>query len=117
MPSNFGIPRPVRRFVMTLDINVARAVAHAKAMERAVHDPGPWTMQRSGVTVPAVRLVADDRVIFRAAFPDVCWLEDDEAVLFLLSRNEHIASTERDHFDGPHIIEWALALPEAVPVA
>lgn len=101
---------------MTLDLGVARAVALAKSMERAVHDLGPWTMERSGLSVPAVRVIASDRVIFRAEFPDVCWLDDESAVLFLKSRGEYVISMEREHFDGAHMIEWALALPEALAV-
>ena len=98
---------------MPLDISVARAVALAKNLERAVHDSGPWTMERSGLSVPAVRFVAEDRVVFRAEFPDVCWLDDEEAVLFLKSRDQYVMSMTQEHFDGAHMIEWTLALPEA----
>lgn len=39
------------------DIEVARAVARMRALERALHDPGPWTVRVGERVYPACRQV------------------------------------------------------------
>lgn len=56
---------------MSIDLAVARAVAAAHALEMAVHDEGPWSLELAGMIVPARREI-DELLMeasFTAAFP------------------------------------------------
>jgi hypothetical protein len=54
--------------VVYLDIAVSSAIMRLHALERALHDDGPWEMEFAGVRVPANRFVFNDRVQFCALF-------------------------------------------------
>jgi hypothetical protein len=54
---------------MAIEIAVSRAVTRIHALERAVHDSGPWTMDLDGLIVPAQRIVGEHGVRFLAHFP------------------------------------------------
>jgi hypothetical protein len=54
--------------VASLDIAVSSAIMRLHALERALHDDGPWEMEFMGVRVPANRFVFNDRVQFCALF-------------------------------------------------
>ena len=102
---------------MDLDNMVAAAVYRVRLIERALHDLGPWTMSYNGVQAPAVRMIAHDRVIFRAHFPDVCWISEPEPTVVLLCDGEPVSARpiERPE-DGEFTMEWEIALPEPVRV-
>lgn len=53
----------------TLDEQVARAVFAVTALERALHDAGPWTIAVEGHTFPATRSIEADGVVFHAFLP------------------------------------------------
>jgi hypothetical protein len=100
---------------MDLDLLVAEAVFRVRLIERALHDAGPWSMRYGGFDAPAVRLIAADRVIFRAHFPDVCWISDPGPTVLLLCDGETVSvqSIGRPE-DGEFTMEWEIALPEPV---
>ena len=102
---------------VALDFKVAKAVFAARQIERATNDPGPWTITYGTETVPAVRWVGEDRVIFRAHFPDACWIEQDEPVLTLRCRGEMagIRPTEPPK-DGEFDVEWSFSLVAPIHV-
>jgi len=99
---------------VSLDFLVNQTVFRARQIERAVNDSGPWTISYNGQEAPAVRWVGEDRVIFRAHFPDACWIGGDTA-LTLLCRGEVVGSRPIETpDDGEFLAEWEFSLP--VPV-
>jgi hypothetical protein len=44
----------------------AQIVMRARQIERALHDPGPWTIRNHGHTYPARKVIGDDHVTFYA---------------------------------------------------
>lgn len=104
---------------MALDMAVARAVMAARQIERAVHDPGPWSINLGGISYPAVRWVGEDRVIFRAHVPDTCWLVDEpiaiDLVCWTAEGSDVVGSRMVEMTDGASSIEWVFALPEREP--
>ena len=94
---------------MTLDSTVAQAVYRARSLERALHDPGPWTMSWGPHEVPACRLISDDRILFLAHFPSHCYLMVPDPTLTLLCAGEEIGSREIVFpGDGEFAVEWSL---------
>lgn len=51
---------------MSLDDAVARIVMRARQFERALHDPGPWTVHVDGIDFKARKVVGDSHVSFYA---------------------------------------------------
>lgn len=100
---------------MALDLAVARAVMAARQIERALHDQGPWTIRFNDVDYPAVRWIGEDRVIFRAYFPDACWLSEDPAPVDLVCSGEVVGTRLVEAVDGESSIEWVFVLPEREP--
>lgn len=49
---------------MSLDDAVARIVMRARQFERALHDPGPWTVHVDGIDFKARKVVGDNHVSF-----------------------------------------------------
>jgi hypothetical protein len=56
---------------MSFDLAVSRAVTMAHALERALHDPGPWFIELDGYVAHAEREVREEalEVLFTAQFP------------------------------------------------
>jgi hypothetical protein len=54
---------------MPIDLAVSRAVTMVHALEMAVHDNGPWSLELDGMIVPARRSVGNMGVTFTAIFP------------------------------------------------
>jgi hypothetical protein len=56
---------------MSFDLAVSRAVTMAHALERALHDPGPWFIELDGYVAHAEREVREEalEVLFIAQFP------------------------------------------------
>lgn len=101
---------------MELDLAAARAVMQARLLERAVHDPGPWTMEYGGILMPTSRFLLPDRAIFVAHLPEHCWLRAPES-LTLHCRGELVASKVIEHpGDESCQILWEIVLPEPVTV-
>lgn len=51
---------------MSIDLAVSRAVAATRALEMAVHDEGPWSLELAGMIVPVQREI--DEMLMEAAF-------------------------------------------------
>jgi hypothetical protein len=51
---------------VTLDAMAAQIVMRARQIERAVHDPGPWTISSKGQHFPARKVIGEDHVTFYA---------------------------------------------------
>lgn len=62
---------PQKGLVMSFDLAVSRAVTMAHALERALHDPGPWFIELDGFVAHAEREVREEalEVLFVAQFP------------------------------------------------
>jgi hypothetical protein len=54
---------------MSIDLAVSRAVAAARALEMAVHDSGPWSLELAGMIVPVRREVDELGATFTGTFP------------------------------------------------
>ena len=65
----FHIPRKVF-VVAALDHAVSSAITKLHALERSLHDVGPWEMEYQGHRVHAERFVQNDGVLFMAEFPE-----------------------------------------------
>jgi|SRR5882757_1606314 len=99
---------------MALELAAARAVAQAKLLERALHDPGPWEIQVNDVRMLAVKVKTPNRVIFLAYFPPMCWVDPPE-VAWLVCRGEEMACRQIvAPGEGAHEIEWSLGLDEGL---
>lgn len=103
---------------MALDLAVSRAITMVHILERALHDPGPWSLRINGSFAPAERRVEQDRVVFSAEFPCVERVDGATMALSLFCdhdlvaiRNVHIGP---DANENPFMAEWVLALPQAV---
>lgn len=99
---------------MALDFMAARAVARAKLLERAVHDPGPWEIRVGDETSQAVKVRTASRLIFLAHFSSLDKLED---VAWLSCRGELLNSLDiQAPAGGPFSIEWEFEMDERVEV-
>lgn len=94
----------------TLDTLAAQAVFAARALERAVHDAGPWEITWGPHTVPAVREATEESVTFTATFPEHCYLAPIESPATLLCRGEPVLFREIE-FPGDQgfTISWVLS--------
>jgi hypothetical protein len=99
---------------MALDLAISRAITMAHVLERALHDPGFWTMELCGFHVQAGKLIEDDRVVFIAEFPKMTpgvfplslYCDED----LVLSRNVTLREPAEESF----VAEWSIALPLGV---
>lgn len=66
---------------MAIELAVSRAVTRIHALERALHEHGPWYVRADSFMVPAIRDVTDQAVIFRFRAPSggfaELWLRDE----------------------------------------
>lgn len=95
----------------SLDIAVSGAIMRLHALERALHDDGPWEMEFAGVRVPANRFVLNDRVQFCALFPRPLPTNDDWYV-WLLCDGQPVATEPMRHFQMGEdvIVDWVMEL-------
>lgn len=101
---------------MALDLMVAQTIFKARQIERAANDPGPWTVVYGSQSVPAVRWIGSNQVIFRAHFPDACWMQVPESSLTLRCRGDIVGVRAIDApDDGEFTVEWQFALAEPIP--
>jgi hypothetical protein len=100
----------------TLDFAVAQAAFRARQMERALHDPGPWTISWGDCEVPASRLIGRNRIVFLAHFPARCHLAVPEPLAILQCAGDLIGTQEIEFpGDGEFELEWTLAIEQPVP--
>jgi len=107
---------------MSLDSVVARMVMRAKQIERALHDPGPWT-----VTVgphpdqferPARRVVGDDHVTFYAIADLSGAMTGTDVVAAELSCGEDIVACKLlPAQEGLAEIAWTFEIADSVVAA
>ena len=83
----FHIPRKVF-VVAALDHAVSSAITKLHALERSLHDVGPWEMEYQGHRVHAERFVQNDGVLFMTEFPQ----SRGNGTGFLLCRGEIVLS-------------------------
>jgi hypothetical protein len=101
----------------TMDLRVAQAITAARTLETAYHDPGPWTMVYGPVEMPAVRMIAADRIIFRAWFPEVCPITPADKIE-LRCRDRVLSVQECDEPAAGEFIDWVITAsePQIAPV-
>lgn len=73
---------------MALDLAVSREIIKLRALERAIHDPGPWVIRVPGASCDAKRVVLSDCVRFTVELP----LHDGVMIPVLYSRGEWVYS-------------------------
>jgi len=101
--------------VASLDIAVSSAIMRLHALERALHDDGPWEMEFAGVRVPANRFIFNDRVQFCALFPPM-----PARIFFtpiqLLCGGDIVAIRQGPSLivDSSNIIDWVMELDPQV---
>lgn len=96
---------------MVLDFAVAQALYRARQMERALHDPGPWTIKWGPHEVPASRLVGETSIHFLAHFPEHCYLDAPSPTATLLCRGEVVGTRDIEFpGDGAFSLTWVLDL-------
>lgn len=100
----------------SLDLAVSSAIMRLHALERALHDTGPWMVEYAGGRVPAERFVLDDGVTFVAEFPS----SDGPLYCSLFSRNDFlmtfVVTPPDDGQGGPFIADVAMRLDTSVVV-
>lgn len=95
-----------------LELQVNRALFHARLFERALHHRGPWTMHWGSRAVPAFRTVANDCVIFTAAF-DATAQEDPTRLVELRCDGDLVTIKEILPPEiGPFQVEWVIGLSD-----
>lgn len=101
---------------MTLDFAVAQALFAARQAERALHDRGPWEVRIGSLSVPACKIIAPNRVVFFAHFPEHCWLQPP-VMAELLCRGEVVGTKALDEVtDAEFAFEWHITVGGLTPV-
>ncbi len=97
-----------------LDTLAARAVARASLLARAVHDSGPWMISWAGQSVPAERVLDEERAEVR--FYARLAAADAGSGLATLSCAGTLLSCREVEVPVPgwFEVEWALELREPV---
>lgn len=95
---------------MLLDLQVAQAVARARLLECAAHDPGPWTVRMGDMVVDAVRVRTPSSVRFLLYFESA----PDSDIAWLCLRGEEKSSwdlTGQLPSSGAFTLQWKLSAP------
>jgi hypothetical protein len=102
---------------MVSEIGLLSAITRLRALEKGVHNAGPWSMELCGVRAPAQRLVGSDNVLFSTEFPEMD-LRDETFQLTLFCKDEMVLVRP---FVAPgygsFVVEWELGLGELAAVA
>ncbi len=99
---------------MSLDHVAARMVMQARQFERALHDPGPWSITVGAVhTVLARKVVGEDHVTFIAVLP----LNGDCLLAELRSGLDLVAVKFLDPVGGYAEVRWTFEVSEAAVAA
>lgn len=99
----------------SLDLAVSSAMMRLRALERALHDDGPWEMEYAGIRTLASRTVTDDRVQFSARFPSP-WPKARSLTLLCADEPVLVKPFAVPYDDGEFIADWALRLHTPVEV-
>jgi len=95
---------------MSIDLVVSRAVAATRALEMAVHDVGPWSLELTGMIVPVRREIDELGVIFTGDFPHTTG-----GYATLLCRGQYVRTYGPfEATDRPFEIRVQLSLPTEV---
>lgn len=95
---------------MKIELMVSRTVAWARAVERALHEPGPWTFRTSGGTTPAHRIIDRDRA--EIIFTGVARPSHD-GIVELHANGEFVSLATADFSKGDRVT-WRMSLKEPV---
>jgi hypothetical protein len=91
---------------MSIDLAVSRAIAAARALEMAVHDEGPWSLELAGMIIPVRREI--DEMLMEATFTGV-FPHTTGGPAVLLCRGQHVRTV--GPFDPtPHAFEVRIRL-------
>lgn len=99
---------------MTLELMVARTVAWARVIERALHDKSDdWTFRTAGGITPASRLIDRDRaeIIFTGVVRP-----SPDGLVELCSGDDTVTLTTADLSKGDRI-SWRLSLKAPAPAS
>lgn len=107
------------------ELAVSQHLARAKALEKALHDAGPWAFRvsdwnaKDGISftrgIPATRTVDSERL--RVVFSAEVYSEDHQfAPIDLMTVSDREIVTSKDVYlpPGRSLLEWEMALPESV---
>lgn len=97
---------------MSIDLAVSRAIAAVRALEMAVHDTGPWSLELAGMIVPLRREVDEalKEVVFTGTFPHTTG-----GPATLLCRGEHVRTVGPfDAAEHPFEVRFKIGLPTEV---
>lgn len=98
---------------MAIDHAVSRAIYLAHVLERAVHDPGPWTLEIAGVKLAARREVDNSGVTFSVA-PVFATGEDLPAMLYCGAEPVYALCLSLPDVGAWRQVTFRLALPTEV---
>lgn len=94
---------------MPLDTLIAQIAYRARLMERALHDPGPWSMVfvsgKLKMAVPAERTALADGIHFTAVFPPLADLPGQAS---LCLRDEVVSTFDVTASVHGFTVEWAM---------
>lgn len=99
---------------MSLDSVAARMVMRARQIERALHDPGPWSISvgshRHQWKIPARKVVGDTHVSFIAVVP----LDEGDVVFAELMSGDDIVAVKALSGTGRYAeVTWTFEVVEA----
>jgi hypothetical protein len=94
---------------MSLEDVVSRMVMRARQFERALHDPGPWTIVVDGASSVARKVVGENHVTFFAIVR--C---DKDAPVAELRCNGDVVAVKSLGRVGHAQIAWGFEIDEAV---
>ncbi len=92
-----------------LELAVSSAIIRLRALERGLHDIGPWSIEFDGVRYPARRAVLADGVRFTIAIDG-----PRSGTALLMCRDAFVLAHEVDVERGPCEIDVDLVLDTAV---
>lgn len=104
---------------MSLDSVAARMVMRARQLERALHDPGPWSVtvgpHPEQWKIPARKVVGEDHVTFYAVVP----LDGEESAVMaeLMSGDDIVAVKLLEPVGGLAQVEWTFEIAQATVAA
>lgn len=100
---------------MSLDLEwaVSQAVTRVHALERALHDSGPWSIQVEGFSSPAERTLRDDRIVFSAPFVG-CWEGGFTATLYCGPDPLLTKRITLDEQGDLFFVDWAIGISDPV---
>lgn len=99
---------------MVNEVGLASAITMLHALEKGVHDSGPWTMDLDGVRLPAMRVVTEYGVSFVTEFPEMNFSGETSLLTLFCGQDMVLVKnfTAPDH--GSFVVDWSLSLPAQV---